>query len=55
VRGILADVWTGEKLGDRPDDPYSTVELFFSAPSYTIQVGRLRLKRTRSLTRQAVF
>ena len=30
----------GEKLGDRPDDPYTTVELFFSSPSYSIQVQR---------------
>ena len=28
----------GEKLGDKPDDPYSTVELYFSAPTYTVQV-----------------
>lgn len=45
VRGILADIWTGEKLGDRPDDPYSTVELFFSAPSYTVQVGEVNEER----------
>ena len=29
----------GEKLGDRADDPYSTVELFFSTPDYKVQVG----------------
>ena len=30
----------GEKLGDRADDPYSTVELFFSTPDYKVQVGK---------------
>lgn len=45
VRGVMADVWTGEKLGDRADDPYSTVELFFSVPSYKVQVGEVNEER----------
>jgi len=45
IRGVLADVWTGEKLGDRADDPYSTVELFFSTPDYKVQVGEVNEER----------
>merc|ERR1711892_30537 len=41
IRGILADVWTAEKPGESADDPYSTIELFFSDYDYTVQIGEV--------------
>ena len=41
IRGILADVWTAEKPGENADDPYSTIELFFSDYDYTVQIGEV--------------
>ena len=41
IRGILADVWTAEKPGKDTDDPYSTIELFFSDYDYTVQIGEV--------------
>lgn len=40
-RGILANVWTAEKLGENPEDPYSTIELFFSHPDYSMLMGQV--------------
>ena len=41
IRGIPADVWVAEKLPDNPDDLYSTIEIFFADPQFTIQIGQL--------------
>ena len=38
IRGIPADVWVAEKLPDNSDDPYSTIEIFFADPKYTVQI-----------------
>merc|ERR1719270_1422678 len=38
IRGIPADVWVAEKLPDNPDDPYSTIEIFFADPEFTVQI-----------------
>ena len=37
--GIPADVWTAGKLPENPADPYSTIEIFFADPEYTVQIG----------------
>ena len=42
VAGIPAEVWVAEKLPGNPDDPYSTIEIFFADPEYTVQIGRER-------------
>ena len=39
IRGILADVWSAEKLSEEVDGPYSTIELFFSDSDYNLQGG----------------
>ena len=39
LRGIPADVWVAEKLPDTEDGPYSTIEIFFADPKYTVQIG----------------
>ena len=39
ISGIPADVWTAEKLPENPDDPYSTIEIFFADQEYTVQIG----------------
>ena len=39
VAGIPAEVWVAEKLPENPDDPYSTIEIFFADPEYTVQIG----------------
>lgn len=38
IRGIPADVWVAEKLPENSDDPYSTIEIFFADPKYTVQI-----------------
>ena len=38
IRGIPAEVWIAEKLPDNPGDPYSTIEIFFADPKYTVQI-----------------
>ena len=40
IRGIPADVWIAEKIPDSPDEPYSTIEIFFADPEYTVQIGK---------------
>ena len=39
VAGIPAEVWVAEKLPENPDDPYSTIEIFFADPEHTVQIG----------------
>ena len=39
IRGILADVWSAEKLSDEDGGPYSTIELFFSNTDPNLKVG----------------
>ena len=38
IRGIPAEVWIAEKIPDNPEDPYSTIEIFFADPKYTVQI-----------------
>ena len=47
LRGIPADVWVAEKLPHNSDDPYSTIEIFFADPKYTVQIearGNIKLE-----------
>ena len=38
IRGIPCDVWVAESLPTKPEDKYSTIELYFSRPDYHILV-----------------
>ena len=37
IRSILVNVWTAERLGENFEDPYSTIELFFSHEDYNME------------------